>query len=74
MRVLQLPLPAADAPSIDPIEARWAAEAVASLIRQLDAGSPVALCLDQARRELMSLAASGEAAGVVVGPLRVRAA
>jgi hypothetical protein len=75
MRVLQSPV-LFDPPVIDAVEARWAAEAVASLVRQLDSDSMVALCLDQTRHELMSLAASAVSAapGEVIGPVRVRVA
>jgi hypothetical protein len=75
MRVLTSPA-TTDLPVIDAVEARWAAEAVASLSRQLGADSIVALCLDQTRHELMSLAASAQAPmlGEVVGPVRVRVA
>jgi hypothetical protein len=65
--------PVLDAPGIDPIEARWAAEAVGSLSRQLAADSLVAMVLEQAQRELNSLAASTDA-GEVIGPVRVRVA
>ncbi len=61
------------APAIDPIEARWAAEAIGSLSRQLAADSIVAMVLQQAERELHSLAASTEPAEVI-GPVRIRAA
>lgn len=65
--------PVLDTPGIDPIEARWAAEAVGSLSRQLSADSIVAMVLQQAQRELNSLAASTDA-GEVFGPVRVRVA
>ena len=75
MRVRQLQVvPAADTPGIDPIEARWAAEAVGSLSRQLAADSLVAMVLQQAQRELDSLAASTDPTAGVVGPVRVRVA
>lgn len=74
MRVLKpSPVLVSDSPAIDPIEARWAAEAVGSLSRQLAADSIVAMVLQQAQRELNSLASStGE--GEVFGPVRVRVA
>lgn len=73
MRVRQLqPSSAAvtNCPVIDAVEARWAAEAVASLANQLDGDSVVAVVLRQTRRELMSLAASGSETQVI-GPVRV---
>ena len=63
----------ATCPVIDAVEARWAAEAVASLAHQLDADSVVAMVLQQSHRELMSLAAS-ESDAQVIGPLRVHVA
>jgi hypothetical protein len=59
-----------EAPSIDPTEARWAAQELAALIRKLGDDSPVSLVLRQARRELASLAQTPAA---VVGPFRVAA-
>jgi len=75
MRVSQQSF-ASDLPVIDAVEARWAAEAVASLARQLGSDSVIALCLDQTRHELMSLAASAKTTpkGEVIGPMRVRVA
>ena len=75
MRVLSSPV-VSDLPVIDAVEARWAAEAIASLARQLGADSMVALCLDQTRHELLSLAASARmnTAGNVIGPIRVSVA
>ncbi len=62
-----------DNPAVDPIEARWAAEAVGSLSRQLAADSIVAMVLEQAQRELTSLASSTTTPGDgVYGPVRVR--
>jgi hypothetical protein len=75
MRVASPPPSVVEAPVIDPVEVRWAAEAVASLTRQLDPDSVVAVVLTQAYHELTSLVAS--AAGDrprVIGPVRVRAA
>jgi hypothetical protein len=67
--------PATESPAIDPIEARWAAEAVGSLSRQLGADSIVAMVLEQAQRELNSLAASSApTTDGVFGPVRVRVA
>jgi hypothetical protein len=63
-----------DTPAVDPVEARWAAEAVGSLSRQLAADSIVAMVLEQAERELNSLAASTTTADDVIGPVRVRVA
>jgi hypothetical protein len=64
-----------ESPSVDPIEARWAAEAVGSLSRQLGTDSLVAMVLEQAQRELNSLAvSSAPAADDVFGPVRVRVA
>ncbi len=64
-----------DTPSIDPIEARWAAEAVGSLTRQLGSDSIVAMVLEQAQRELNSLAvSSAPTTDGVFGPVRVRVA
>lgn len=72
MRVRQLqPSPVVSSyPVIDAVEARWAAEAVASLADQLDPDSVAAVVLRQTRRELMSLAASGSETQVI-GPVRV---
>ena len=74
MRVLTQPVPSNETPAIDPIEARWAAEAVGSLSRQLASDSLVALVLEQAQRELNSLALSSPAAEEVLGPVKVRVA
>ncbi len=78
MRVRKQPVGVAlmcDTPSVDPIEARWAAEAVGSLTRQLGNDSIVAMVLEQAQRELNSLAASSAPrADTVFGPVRVRVA
>lgn len=77
MRVRKLsaaPVLVSDNPSVDPIEARWAAEAVGSLSRQLGADSLVAMVLEQAQRELNSLAASTAPNDGVVGPVRIRVA
>lgn len=66
------------ASGVDPVEARWAAEAVANLSRQLDADSVVALILRRTHRELLSLSdgAHDSTAGRshVVGPVRLRVA
>jgi hypothetical protein len=75
MRVLKKPAaPVSDSPAVDPVEARWAAEAVGSLSRQLGADSIVAMVLEQAQRELNSLAVSTAPADGVVGPVRIRVA
>lgn len=75
MRVRKQPVAVmSDVPVIDPVEARWAAEAVGSLSRQLGADSIVAMVLEQAQRELNSLAASTAPHDGVVGPVRVRVA
>ncbi|MCU0706106.1 MAG: hypothetical protein MUF18_19255 [Fimbriiglobus sp.] len=64
-----------EAPTIDPIEARWAAEAVGSLSRQLSADSIVGMVLAQAQRELSSLATSSAPSDAdILGPVRVRVA
>jgi len=41
--------------AIDPVEARWAADAIASLARQLDPESIVGVILKRSQRELASL-------------------
>lgn len=41
--------------TIDPVEARWAADAIASLARQLDPDSIVSVILKRSQRELASL-------------------
>ena len=60
-----------EAASIDIWEARWAAEYLSLMIKQLGPESSVSLVLMQARRELRSLTASPSA--TVVGPLRIAA-
>jgi hypothetical protein len=63
------------APAIDGVEARWAADAVASLLRQLPLDSVVGMVLRNTHRELTCLARSADAgAPEVIGPFRVRAA
>jgi hypothetical protein len=76
MRVRPIPSQSSVPPVINEIEARWAAEAVASLARQLDSDSVVALVLKQAHQELTSLLASTAlpAPRDVIGPVRVRVA
>ena len=64
-------------PSIDTTDARWAAEALASLARQLDPDSVIGIVLQRTQRELQSLAAHAEcirtADGTeVLGPIRIR--
>ncbi len=51
------------APSISAADARWAAEALASLTRQLEADSVIAVVLRRTQRELQSLAGSARTAG-----------
>ncbi|MFO0849356.1 MAG: hypothetical protein U0871_12500 [Gemmataceae bacterium] len=60
-------------PSIDPAEARWAADELAALIRQAGPESVVGLVLKQAQRELRSLVGAAEPAQLV-GPVRLRVA
>jgi hypothetical protein len=60
--------------TIDPVEARWAADAIASLARQLDPESIVGVILKRSQRELASLVNNRGSMGEVVGPVRVRAA
>jgi len=60
-----------ETPTIDPTEARWAANELAALIARLGPDSPIGLVLRQARREVASLAQAE--APVVVGPFRVAA-
>jgi hypothetical protein len=60
MEVLEMSVatysPALAAPdAIDPVEARWAADAIASLARQLDPDSIVGVILKRSQRELASL-------------------
>lgn len=71
MIVTNLSAFAADIPTIDVSEARWASDELAVLIAKLGPDSPVSLVLRQARRELASLAQSASA--TVVGPFRVAA-
>ncbi len=59
-------------PSIDASEALWAAQELAVLIEKLGEGSPVAMVLRHARREIASLM-SAPAEGTVVGPFRIAA-
>ena len=53
MRVASFPTTSQD--SINPVEARWAADAIASLARQLDPESIVGVILKRSQRELASL-------------------
>lgn len=63
------------APAIDGVEARWAADAVASLVRQLPTDSVVGMVLRSTHRELACLSRSAEASEVeVIGPVRIRVA
>lgn len=62
-------------PAIDGVEARWAADAVASLLRQLPPDSVVGLVLQNTHRELTCLSRSAEACeSEVIGPVRIRMA
>ena len=60
--------------AINPVEARWAADAIASLARQLDPESIVGVILKRSQRELASLVNARGSVGEVVGPVRVRVA
>ena len=60
-----------ETPTIDPTEARWAANELAALIARLDPDSPIGLVLRQARREVASLTQC--APPRVVGPFRAAA-
>lgn len=64
--------PTASAPTIDAEETRWAAESVASLLRQVGSDSPAGFVLRQAEKELQSLIRSAVEKPEVVGPFRVR--
>jgi len=62
-------------PAIDGVEARWAADAVASLVRQLPPDSVVGMALRNTHRELTCLSRSAEyGTPEVIGPVRIRAA
>ena len=65
-------------PTVDAVEARWAADAVANLSRQLDSDSVVSMVLRRAQQELLSLADSGHESASgrshVIGPVRLRVA
>jgi len=62
-------------PTIDGVEARWAADAIASLVRQLPPDSVVGLALRNTHRELTCLSRSAEyGTPEVIGPVRIRAA
>ena len=62
-------------PAIDGVEARWAADAVASLVRQLPPDSVVGMVLRNTHRELTCLTRSAELSDAeVIGPLRIRVA
>lgn len=63
---------APQSPAIDVTEARWAAEELTALIARVEAGSPVALVLNHARREIASLTQQQQPARVV-GPFRIAA-
>jgi hypothetical protein len=53
MRIATFPTTTND--TINPVEARWAADAIASLARQLDPESIVGVILKRSQRELASL-------------------
>gem|GEM_PF-2430671 len=79
MRVMNPSSAVPSAPSICPNDARWAAEALASLARQLDSDSVIAVVLRRTQRELQSLAGSTpnyrtDSGSEVVGPIRMRMA
>jgi len=62
----------------DAVEARWAADAIAQLARQLEPNSVAAIVLKRTQRELQSLAASAESPtgtdSHIIGPIRFRVA
>ncbi len=63
----------------DAVEARWAADAIAQLARQLEPNSVAAIVLKRTQRELQSLAQSAEECPTgtdshVIGPIRLRVA
>lgn len=60
-----------NSPPIDSVQAFWAVRELDLMIDQLGSDSPVALVLQHARREILSLMSSR--AGQVVGPYRVAA-
>jgi len=60
--------------AIDPVEARWAADAIASLTRQLDPDSIVGVILKRSQRELASLVNTRGSMGDATSPVRVRTA
>ena len=77
MRVSTLSPTVLHTPSINSGDARWAAEALASLARQLESDSVIAVVLQRTRRELQSLATVPESTRTadgseVVGPIRIR--
>ena len=75
MRVASPNVGSVATPAIDGVEARWAAEAIASLVRQLPADSVVGLVLKNTHRELTCLSRSAELNDAeVIGPVRVRRA
>ncbi|CAN5477193.1 hypothetical protein BH11PLA2_BH11PLA2_17110 [soil metagenome] len=61
-----------ESPNLNTVELRWAAEEVATLMRQVEPGSVVAAVLQQTLRELASLKQSAEA--MVLGPIRTKRA
>ena len=77
MRIAVTPSNDFATPSISTADARWAAEALASLTRQLEPDSVIGLVLQRTRRELQSLATSAECARTGIDkaePIRTRMA
>ena len=77
MRVSTVSPAALHTPRINTADARWAAEALASLARQLESDSVIGLVLQRAQRELQSLATTTETfrttdGGEILGPVRIR--
>ncbi len=77
MRVSTASPPSLHTPSINTADARWAAEALASLSRQLEPDSVIGIVLQRTQRELQSLAANAEMHSTVdgsevFGPVRMR--
>ena len=77
MRVSTLSPTVLHTPRINAGDARWAAEALASLVRQLESDSVIAVVLQRTQRELQSLAAGPVSTRTadgseVNGPVRIR--
>ena len=77
MRVATVTPSVFQSPSIDTTDARWAAEALASLARQLDPDSVIGIVLQRTQRELQSLASHAECIRTaddteILGPVRIR--